>query len=303
MDVHGQAQDAQSAQAPSSEAVRLWHGSIDAGLDLSRGNAATASVVTRGTATRLGASDRLGVFGAYLFSNVGTGADAVTTANTLRGGARYDHDLSRVIFGFGFAEAEHDSPQLLDLRTVVGGGAGAHLRKTPTAQLNVLGGLSYARDAYIEVATTIPTLTPTTPTPGPPATPPGQGGTPPGQARRSGTPPEVVRSSLSRNLGELLVGEDWTQQLSANVSATQSLTFFQAVSNADDYRVSFDLSLSAQLNGWLHWTVSVTDRYLNIPPAGGAVQNDLFISTGLGITFGKGGGGAYTGADGPPRRR
>ena len=299
MDAHGQTQDAQSAQTPSSGEVRSWRASMDAGLDLSRGNATTASVVTRGTATRLGPSDRLGVFGAYLFSNVGTGADAVTTANTLRGGARYDHDLSRVIFGFGFAEAEHDPPQLLDLRTVVGGGAGVHLRKTPTAQFNVLGGVSYARDAYIEVATT----TTTTPSPGPPATPPGQGGTPPGQARRSGTPPEVVRNSLSRNLGELLVGEDWTQQLSANVSATQSLTFFQAVSNANDYRVSFDLSLSAQLNGWLHWTVSVTDRYLNIPPAGGAVQNDLFISTGLGITFGKGGGGAYTGADGPPHRR
>jgi hypothetical protein len=33
------------------------------------------------------------------------------------------------------------------------------------------------------------------------------------------------------------------------------------------------------------------------------VQNDLYLSTGLGITFGSGGGGSYKGTDGPPRRR
>jgi putative salt-induced outer membrane protein len=284
-----------ATQAPAP----TWQGAVTAGWDLSRGNAETATISTYGTATRLGPSDRFGMFGTYLFSNIGSGAEAVTTAKSVRGGARYDHNLTRAVFAFGFGEAEHDPPQLLDSRTVVGGGAGAHVRKTATSQFNVFGGVSYALDRYTEVVTTEPT-SPTTPAA--PSSPPGQGGTPPGQARRGGTPPAVVRTETSRQLGEFLVGEDWYQQLSDGVSASQSFRYFPAIGDAQDYRLSFDMSLSAQLNGWLHWNVTIADRYLNIPPAGGAVQNDLWLSTGLGVTFG-GGGGGYKGADGPPRRR
>jgi putative salt-induced outer membrane protein YdiY len=288
--------DAPQAPAPS------WQGTINAGWDVSRGNAETATISTYGTATRLGPSDRLGLFGSYLFSNVGSASDAVTTAKAVRGGSRYDHDLTRPMFAFGFAEAEHDPPQLLDLRTVVGGGAGVHVRKTSSSQFNLFAGVSYARDTYDDVTTTTATPTVTTPPTGNSGTPPGQGGTPPGLARRGGTPPAVVRTGLSRHLGEFLVGEDWNQQLSDGVAASHSFRFFPALGNAQDYRLSFDLSLSAQLNGWLQWNVSMSDRYLNIPPAGGAVQNDFFLSTGLGLTVGRGGGG-YKGTDGPPRRR
>lgn len=292
-----------SLDAPAPTPGAAWQGAFNAGWDLSRGNAETGTISTHGAATRLGPSDRFGLFGTYLFSNVGRGSDAVTTAKSVRGGTRYDHDLTRATFAFGFAEAEHDPPQLLEVRTVVGGGAGAHLRKTPTSQFNLFGGVSFARDSYTEVTASTTTTPSTPPATGAPATPPGQGGTPPGLARRGGAPPAVVRTTLSRQLGELLVGEDWNQQLSDGVSASQSFRFFPAFSNAQDYRLSFDLSLSAQVNGWLQWNVSVTDRYLNIPPAGGAVQNDLFVSTGLGVTFGGGAGSAYRGADGPPRRR
>jgi putative salt-induced outer membrane protein len=290
-----------SLDAPLPVLAPSWQGALNAGWDMSRGNAETATVSTYGTATRLGPSDRFGLFGTYLFSNVGSGADAVTAAEAVRGGARYDYDLTRATFAFGFADAERDPPQLLEIRTVVGGGAGAHLRKTPSSQFNLFAGVSYARDTYTEVATDTPVPPSTPPSTGGAATPPGQGGTPPGLAR-GGTPPDVVRTGRSRELAELLVGQDWNQQLSDSVSASQSVRFFPAFGNLQDYRVSFDLSVSAQLNGWLQWNVSMFDRYLNVPPAGGPVQNDLFLSTGLGVTFG-GGAGGYKGADGPPRRR
>jgi len=195
---------------------------------------------------------------------------------------------------------ENDALQLLDLRTVVGGGVGVHALKTGATQFNLFAGASYARDSYAAAVTT--TTTTTSPTSGPPVTPPGQGGTPPGQSgikpTRGGTPPSVVRTALSRDVGEYLVGQDLTHQLSDKVGVTEGLAIFPAIGDVQDYRVSFDLSLWAQLNGWLQWNVSVADRYLHIPPAGGAVQNDLFISTGLGITFGRTSGGDYTGADG-----
>lgn len=292
------------ADAPS------WHGTLNAGLDVSRGNSETSTISTNGAATRLGPHDRLGLFGTYLFSAVGSGTNAVMTARATRGGLRYDRDVLGPLFGFGFGETENDPLQLLDLRTVIGGGAGAHVLKTDATQFNLFGGVSYAKDSYAAGTTTTTTTTTTaTKTTGPPITPPGLGGTPPGlsgmRPTRGGTPPSVVRTSLSRNVGEFLIGQDLAHQLSDSVSVTEAVTVFPAIGDLPDYRVSFDLSLSAQLNGWFQWNVTVADRYLNIPPAGGAVQNDTFVSTGLGITFGRGDSGAYTGADArrpPPAR-
>ena len=271
-----------------------WLGTLNAGLDFSRGNAETSTWSSSGTATRQGAHDRLGLFGTYLTSSIGSGTDAVTTARAARGGARYDHDLAGQLFGFGFADAENDPLQLLDLRTVLGGGAGAHVVNTGATQFNLFGGVSYARDSYAAGTTT---------TTSPAVTPPGSSGKKP---TRGGTPPSVVRASLSRDVGEFLAGQDLAHQLSDNVSVTEAFRIFPAIGNAQDYRVSFDLSLSAQLNGWLQWNVTMADRYLRIPPAGGAVQNDTFVSMGLGITFGGGSSGEYTGSDGrrpaPPRK-
>jgi hypothetical protein len=300
----------------SVDAASTWSGTATVGLDLSRGNSDSRTITTIAKATRLTARDRLGLFGTSLFSGVGSGEAAVTTVRATRGGVRYDHDIHARLYGFGFADAENDPLKLLDMRVVAGGGAGAHVVRTANTQFNVFGGVSYARDAYTEVIT-IP-QTPTTPaagnsggapsnTPGNGGTPPGQGGTPPGQTKvqptRTGTPPSVVRTSLSRRLGELIAGQDLTHQLSSTVGVSESLSFFPALSAFDDYRVSFDFTIWAQLNGWLQWNATVADRYLNIPPAGGAVQNDTFITTGMAIGFGRGDSGAYTGSDGRPPRR
>jgi hypothetical protein len=290
-------------RAPVSSAN--WHGALSAGVDLSRGNSETSTISTNGTGTRFGPRDRLGLYGTYLFSAAGTGSDSVTTARAARGGLRYDHDLAGRVFGFGFTDVENDPLQLLDLRTVAGGGAGVHLVKTAATQLNLFGGVSYAKDSYTDVITTT-----STGSGGPSFTPPGKGGTPPGQGgikpNRGGTPPSVVRTSLSRSVAEYLIGQDWSHQLSDSVSLTEAWTVYPAIQDFQDYRVSFDLSLSVQLNGWLQWNLNVADRYLNIPPSGGAIQNDTFVSSGLGITWGRGTAGAYTGPSGqrpPPTRR
>jgi len=280
------------ASAPASAAA--WHGTLNAGVDISRGNSETSTITTSGTATRLGRRDRFGLFGTYLFSHVGTGTAATTTARTSRGGMRYDHDVFGRLFGFGFGDVENDPLQLLDLRIVGGGGAGAHLVKTDDTQFNLFAGVSYASDSYAATSTTTttPTSSPTTPVTNP------AGKVVPGLSR-GGSPPAVVRTSLSRQVGEWLAGQDFTHQLSDNVNLTEGLTIYPAIGDSQDYRVSLDLALSAQVNSWLQWNVTVADRYLHIPPAGGAVQNDKFITTGLGITFGHGGGGTYTGADAP----
>jgi hypothetical protein len=285
-------------QLAATADAATWHGAVNAGVDVSRGNTETAAISTNGVFTRLRRSDRLGLFGTYLFSSVGSGASAVTTARTTRAGLRYDHDVAGRAYAFGFGDVENDPLELLDLRTVVGGGAGVHALKSDDAQFNVFAGVSYAKDSYADVSTATPTTPNTT------ATNPA-GKNVPGLSR-GGTPPSVVRTTLSRSVGEFLVGQDLWKQFSSSVGLNEQLTFYPAIGDLQDYRVSFDLSLSAQINGRLQWNVSVADRFLNIPPAGGAVQNDIFISTGLGITFGNGADGAYTGSDGrraaPPRK-
>jgi hypothetical protein len=186
------------------------------------------------------------------------------------------------MFAFGFAEAEHDPPQLLDLRTVVGGGAGVHLHKTSSSQFNLFAGVSYARDTYDDVTTA--TTAPRSPRRRPARRyTSGTGGTPPGwRAAAARLPPScalncrvISASSRRRRLEPAAVGR---------CNRVPLVPVLPALGNAQDYRLSFDLSLSAQLNGWLQWNVSMSDRYLNIPPAGGAVQNDFFLSTGLGLT-------------------
>jgi putative salt-induced outer membrane protein YdiY len=254
-----------------------WRGVFTAGVELSRGNAETLTVTTNDVATRVGPHDRLGLFGTYLFSSVGTGANEVTTAHTARGGGRYENDLVGALYGFEFAEAETDALQLLDHRVVLGGGLGVHVFKTGMSQFNLFAGVSYAADRYAQG-----TLTTTTP---------------------GGTPPAVVRTTLSRNVAEVLTGQDFYQQLSNSAGLSEALTFYTATTSSADYRMSFDLSLWAQLNGWLQWNLTLADRYLHIPPSGGALQNDIYLTTGLGITFGGGANGAYRGADVRPAGR
>jgi putative salt-induced outer membrane protein YdiY len=289
-----------------------WRGVFTAGVDLSRGNAETLTVATNDVATRIGPHDRLGLFGTYLFSSVGTGANQVTTADTARGGGRYDHDLIGALYIFELAEAETDPLQLLDRRVVLGGGLGVHAFKTGMSQFNVFAGVSFATDRYAQGTTT--TTTPATGTGSTgTGTLPGQSGTAgqsssaPGQNKvqpsPGGTPPAVVRTTLSRNVAEGLTGQDFFRQLSNSVGLSESLTFYTATTSTSDYRISFDLSLWAQLNGWLQWNLTISDRYLHIPPSGGALQNDTYLTTGLGITFGGGANGAYRGADVRPVSR
>jgi len=104
-----------------------WSGALNLGSDFSRGNSETWTLAVYSTATRKGPRDQLRLAGTFQRSVDGVGADAVITARASRGSARYDHDVLGLLYGFGFGEVANDPLQLLDLRTVVGSGAGIHL--------------------------------------------------------------------------------------------------------------------------------------------------------------------------------
>jgi putative salt-induced outer membrane protein YdiY len=294
-DIASIARDDVPTSDADSGAGSHWSGAIAGGIDLSRGNSPSTNLAANTRLTRVTPHSKLDMFGGTAFSSSGAGETRVTNIQSARGGVRYDHDLASQFFAFGFGDLENDQLQLLDVRSVVGGGLGLHLIKNRSSQLNVSAGLSLAHDAYasesvVEVSE-----------PAPAGQGQGQGRgqtTAPGlQRRRNGIPPSVVRTSSIRNVGELAIGQDWWRQLNDTISINERVGFFPAVGDFSDYRVSFDSWLGVQLNTWLQWNVMISDRFLNIPPAGGAVQNDLYVSTGVGITFGGGAAGAYGGTD------
>ena len=56
-----------------------------------------------------------------------------------RGGARYDLNVSKKLFAFGFTDIEADEFQKLDLRVAPGGGFGFHAYKKEKNFLDFFG--------------------------------------------------------------------------------------------------------------------------------------------------------------------
>jgi putative salt-induced outer membrane protein len=126
-----------------------WKSGLNAGFALTRGNSATKNLSLAFTAIRQTSNDKLGLYENSVYaSNDATGAVPHTTANTAGGGFRYDHDITKKVFGFGAADFFADALQDLNLRSVFGGGAGYHAIKTEATTLDLLAGLNYTHESY-----------------------------------------------------------------------------------------------------------------------------------------------------------
>jgi hypothetical protein len=53
-----------------------------------------------------------------------------------------------------------------------------------------------------------------------------------------------------------------------------------------EYRINFDLGTVTNLNKWLDWQLTISDRYLS-NPVEGARNNDLLFTTGVRVNFAK----------------
>lgn len=126
-----------------------WNGGLSLGFALTRGNSQTKNLALAFTATRTGLHDELAMYANSIYaSNDAPGAIPGTTANTIQGGIRYDHDLTPRLFGFVNADLMTDDLQSLDLRSVFGGGLGLHVIKREATTLDFLGGANYTREKY-----------------------------------------------------------------------------------------------------------------------------------------------------------
>jgi hypothetical protein len=96
--------------------------------------------------------DKTSLYAAAVYNREKTNGISRTVANTFRFGGRYDRDINREWFGYGFTDLEHNSLQELNLRLVLGGGLGYHAIRNERTKLDLLAGLDMSRD--ISKATT-----------------------------------------------------------------------------------------------------------------------------------------------------
>ena len=96
---------------------------------------------------------------------------------------------------------------------------------------------------------------------------------------------ENYSTGVTNNLVNVTLGEEFSHKFSANHSLVQDLYFFPDLNQAGNYRANFDFGLASKLHGALTWNLNFADRYLSNPVAG-KKNNDVLLTTGLGLTFG-----------------
>jgi len=91
---------------------------------------------------------------------------------------------------------------------------------------------------------------------------------------------------LTRKTGEIMAGESLSHSVANRTTFSERFEFFPNISDTGEYRFTFDAHAVTKLSGWLGWQVSFDDLYVSNPPTG-IKTNDLVLSTGLRLTFGR----------------
>lgn len=96
---------------------------------------------------------------------------------------------------------------------------------------------------------------------------------------------ENYATGTTNNLINATLGEEFTHKLSASTSVVQDMYFFPNFNQSGNYRANFDFGFASKLHGALTWNLNFADRYITNPPVG-KKNNDLLLTTGLGLNFG-----------------
>jgi hypothetical protein len=126
----------------------LWAGAATVGLAGSAGNAKTLTFTTGVNAARVTRTDKTSVYFNIIKASATANGKSSDTAQAIRGGLGYDHNVSSRLFVNTFNDWEYDKFQNLDLRFVIGGGFGLHAVKTERSTLDLLGGVDFNHSSY-----------------------------------------------------------------------------------------------------------------------------------------------------------
>ena len=223
----------------------LWAGTATIGWTGALGNARTGTWATGLNAERVTKADKVAIYFRSIRASATVNRESAKTAQAVRGGWTYNRNLKPRVFLNLFNDYEYDRFQNLDLRTVIGAGIGANLWKAERGRLDLLAGLAYNREEFDPVRPDLPFV---------------------------------------RNGAEAYWGDDFTYKLNGRTSLVKSFRMFNNVTEHNRWRMNADLAATTQLTKWLTWTLSLSDRYLNLPVEG-RKRNDFLYTTGFGIRF------------------
>ena len=257
-DAEQKAFDAQSEKMAHPKFTYFWGGLFDAGLAMTKGNSSTDTFTLSAKAVRETPRDKITLYSTYIYGNDNSTPPSRTTANALAAGIRGDYNFRPKFFGFATADFETKALQHLDLRTVFGGGFGYHAIKTANTTFDVFGGIAYDRDSFGSYTLTNPT--------------------PP--------PPLTTIAASAQNSAEAVVGEEFDAKLSKRTTVSERFSLYPNMSHTGDYRFQFDTTAATKLKNWLNWQITFSDHYISYPPTG-LLGNDILLSTGLRVTWGK----------------
>lgn len=135
-------------RAKNPRLVDLWTGSVDLGYAQARGNAQTNTISSAAKVLRTTSRDSINVFFQSLYSKNQNNGLSVLAANSIRGGLKYDLNITPKIYTFGSTDLEFDEFQRLDLRFVPAGGLGYHWFKTKKTTWDLFSGGSLNREFF-----------------------------------------------------------------------------------------------------------------------------------------------------------
>ncbi len=236
----------------------FWSGLFDTGLALTRGNSSTASYTLDGKGVRETPRDKLTLYANYIFADNQVTVPATTTANLFQAGIRGDLNVGPRAFVYATADFATNQLQHLVLRQVYGGGAGYHVIKNDNTLFDIFGGFDYDKDEFGSYSYVNPL--------------------PP--------PPTLSVESYTLNSAEAVVGEEFDTKMSKRMTLLERFSFYPNISHTGDYRMQFNASLAVMMKTWLSWQTSFSDQYISYPPPG-LKGNDLVLSTGFRVTWGK----------------
>ena len=228
--------------------LQLWTGTATLGLAGTAGNATTSTFNTTVNTSRVTTHDSTSLYFNAVNSSATVNGVHSGTAQAVRGGWKYDRKTGSRFELNAFNDYEYDKFQSLDLRFVLGGGAGYRAWKGTRGTLAVQAGVDYDRDKFSPAAPAV---------------------------------------EFTRTAAEGYWGDDFTYKVgSGSTSIVQSFRMFNNLSVMGVYRANFVVSSNTKLKKWLVWNLSFSDIYLSDPVVG-RKPNDVLYTTGVGVTFGK----------------
>jgi putative salt-induced outer membrane protein len=236
----------------------FWGGTLDTGLSLTQGNSSTLTYTLSGKAIRQTDRDKITFYTTAVYGKDDNTSPSQTTADQIQGGVRVDVNFTPRWFAFGMTDFNFNSLQHLDLQNVIAGGAGYHVIKTKNTTFDLSGGAGYNQQYFS--AYTLPNPTP--------------------------PPPTTAFAAVTQRGAEIVAAEEFSTKIGTRTTFSEIFPLYPGIGGPGGYRFTLNTTASIKLKNWLGWQITFADNFISNPPVG-IQDNDLLLSTGLRLMFGK----------------